>query len=651
MRLFLLCIIFSPLFFVMSHGAQIPDSNLLLGKPGEDTTIETRDGGTITRDQAASTWTVSEKLISPILEANSTSEASNPCPPMTQSQIDSATASDGGCVYNTDRKQLNIYDAGTSSFKAVKGGGGAGDGINGFSDDQNPNAESGTEAWTASAGTFGIDDTDPIEGDQSFTWTPAAQGDTLTSSVLDFDRDAFKGRACEARIEAIGGDENLSVQVIDGNDDVVGEKQFSAQTITAPFSVYFRCPSQARITADAEKGNLRLRIINDGASASPQIKWDLSYAGTLKGLIETVLPDVLSVNVQNNGSITIGSSKGGEWWDSIVRDSEGLVTINYSGLGLTAVPGYSVTQSTDIVRVISISSSEITVRTKSDISTLADTNFSLTIIKHNADAKQSAQVFYNIPKVSENVNGLEAFYDKTEATLTDAVKEQTPNQWITNTAKSGTSNETKTFTVPIGVFSKVPKCVASGTVNTVPAFNRASSTTTSLVFITRVADDNVSLDTDFDFTCFKHPDDYKLPTVQPVVLRENAAFFEGETDSFITGYASFGGATDKSVCDSSPCTRYRAVGIGENMSATRVGQGDYDVSVTGFKINSFIRCECYSSESASARNADCRLRAESLNTDASGSVTFNIGTADVARVDPIVRDTYFQVSCTGPKPL
>lgn len=539
------------------------------------------------------------------------------------------------------------------------GGGGGANFNNAFTEDDNPNAEDGTTGWTASAGTFDVDSTDPLEGDQSFIWTPAAQNDTVTSPVLDFDQDKFKGRACQAQIDAIGGDENLTVQVIDGNSDVVGEKQYSAQSLAAPFSVYFRCPSQAKITADSEKGNLRLRLINSGASASPLIKWDKSYSGTLIGLSETVLPDVLRVNIENDGvtaSAKTGESAPDQWWDSITRDSEGIVIINYSSLSLNEVPSFNVTTINNSewqykTRNETTSTVEVT-SSNSDGSAFRDSDFSFVLFKNGTDAKQAVQVYKSIPKVSENVNRLEGLYDSTEATLADAVKKQTPSQWITNTAKSGTNDLIKTFTVKSGVFSETPNCIQSGTNDTaggssqgVANYVESASSPTSLVFHTTRADSIEDLS--FNFSCTKAPDDYKLPTVQPIVLPENAIFFEGETDSLIGGYASFGGASDGDICSTSPCTRYREFGdLASNMSTTRTSGGRYTLAITGFKPNSNIYCN--GSSSGSSRTRDFEIETIDFQSDVSGDASVDI---EILSAAGSLQDGYFQVYCIGPKPL
>lgn len=660
MRLILfLCLIFTPLLSFMLHGAQIPDSNLLLGKPGENTTIETRDGGTITRDQSASTWTASDKLISPVLEATSTSEASRPCPPMTEAQIGSATSSDGGCVYNTDRKQLNIYDAGTSSFKAITAGGSGGGGANfnnAFGPDENGNAESGTDGWTASAGTFSTDETDPIEGDQSFIWTPAAQNDTLTGPVLDFDRDVFRGRACQAQIDVIGGDENLTLQVIDGNSDVVAEKVYSAQTLAAPFSVYFRCPSQAKITADAQKGNLRLRLINSGASASPLIKWDKSYAGTLIGLSETVLPDHFSAKVDsfNNGGAVISQSS--EFLESCSPATSNRIQCDFvSGINSLPMSCQFSPSSTEgnitSVEVYSFSATSFTVGGTRILGgaeggqATGDVPFSVDCTRQGSDAKQSVQVYNSIPKVSENENSFSANGSSAGLVSSENI------DWINGDC---TKNSNGNFTCPVisGVFNNQPSCKVSSYEGASEV--RFTSVGPGSISFVLTNSNGAASDTGWSLTCDKVGDDHKTATVQPVVLRENAIFFEGETDSLIGGYASFGGASDGSVCSASPCTRYREFGdLASNMSSTRTSIGRYTATVTGFKANSAISCDCVASLDAETDSyaRACQVPAEGLLADGSGAVSLRVQTATTITSTPSSADTYFQVYCIGPKPL
>jgi hypothetical protein len=312
-------------------------------------------------------------------------------------------------LWNAAKNKIGFSNDGTAlkDIGSGSGGGGGGDNFNnGFGADDNGNAEDGTTGWTASAGTFAITAVDPIEGDQSFTWIPAAQNDTLDSPVLSFDKDVFRGGACQAKIEYIGGDENLTLQIIDANNDVLGSQVLNTHTIFSQESAFFLCPSQTDITGDANKGNLRYRILNEGAAASPIIKFDKSYLGTLVGLSETVLPDVLSANIDgSDGSIDQVNTP---WVDSCTNTGTGDFNCTFISGTFSEIPVCSVTAKSSSSLNVYINS--ITATTMRIVSTIAasgsliNTRAHIVCQKQGTDAKQSVQVYKSIPKVSENVN-------------------------------------------------------------------------------------------------------------------------------------------------------------------------------------------------------------------------------------------------------
>lgn len=258
---------------ITAHAAKIGDDKLIVGKPGSAADKEINLGSEV------------------IIRNNKTSGKAE-------------FSEDGG---------TNFKRFGTGS-----GGGGGENFNNGFGTDDNANAESGTDSWTNSGGgSFAVTTTDPLEGDASFTFTASAQNDYVESTVLSFDKDIFKGQSCEARIEYIGGDENLSLQVVNGNNVVIVEESIPAHGIFGPESVFFLCPSQADITGDAQLGNLRYRVANTGASAAPLIKWDKSYIGTLRGLTGT------SSEIYTDRHLTGGStSSAGVITNLVVEDEE-----------------------------------------------------------------------------------------------------------------------------------------------------------------------------------------------------------------------------------------------------------------------------------------------------------------------------------------
>lgn len=409
--------------------------------------------------------------------------------------------------------------------KKLGSGSGSGGGENynnAFTDAQNANAEDGTTGWTASAGTFDVTTSDPLEGDRSFIWTPAAQNDTLDSPVLNFDRDVFRGRSCQAHFEYKGGDTNLGLQVINGDDEVIGifrdsngENKLPAHSITGIESVFFLCPSAADILADADKGNLRFRIINLGVTASALIKFDKNYAGTLIGLAEVVLPDVLSARV--NGATAAIISQSSEFIESVVRNSAGSYTFTFKAGIFSVIPGVDITANGTNARIGStgtITTSGFTAYIFAYNNVGEDFPFTVTVTKQGADAKQSIQGYKPIPKIWENNNEFGGYYD-----TTTTINGQWPSTWTGagTVSKSGTGLNTKTINITSMGLTSTPNCVVGNgysSINDTANYRITGSSATSLQFST--ATGGTASDVGFNFSCTKTGVDFKMPTVTPI---------------------------------------------------------------------------------------------------------------------------------------
>ena len=406
------------------------------------------------------------------------------------------------------------WDSATNSFKqrvdnSLKGlGGGASGGGNNFNnafgEDDNANAENGTTNWTASAGVFAVDSTDPLEGDSSFTWSPSAQGDTLDSIALDFDRDIFKGRSCQAQIEYIGGDENLTLQVIDADGDVLGSEVLKTHTITSTESVFFLCPK----SIVANDLDLRLRILNEGVAASALIKFDKSYVGTLIGLTETALPDAFGG--YSNAANTVVNVYGGDI--TISKTGIGNFNLNFSSLGLTKIPSCSAScggsdRNGETVGVSTTNASILCERKPDGVDLDSDVHF--TCHKTGADAKQSVQVYKSIPKVSENINIFSGSVGNSFS-----LSAQTTD-WITNCTNQGGGVARCNFVS--GLFSELPICTATSI-----AFNNnivdVLQATDSFVEVRVQNSSGGAVTAAFNFTCQRKDNDYKTATVQPVIV-------------------------------------------------------------------------------------------------------------------------------------
>ena len=119
--------------------------------------------------------------------------------------------------------------------------------------------------------------------------------------------------------------------------------------------------------------------------------------------LDSTTTNVFKVNVANNGTITIGTRFPNEvWYDSIVRGSQGVVTIGYTSLGLTSLPSYNVSEFRSGARnrnctVTALSLTAITIGCE-NISGLSveDTDFSLELGKTNADINSSLVIVANL---------------------------------------------------------------------------------------------------------------------------------------------------------------------------------------------------------------------------------------------------------------
>lgn len=417
--------------------------------------------------------------------------------------------------WSTAKQKFRQEIAGVEKDLGTGGGGGGGENFNNaFTADDNANAEDGLTGWTASAGTFALETADPLEGDQSFLWTPAAQNDTLDGPVLDVDKDIFLGRSCQVQIEYIGGDENLTLQVIDADNDIIGYQVLQVHTISAPESAFFICPNSA---ATANDKDLRLRILNEGASASAIIKFDKSYVGTNQGLSESALPDMLSFTSDSSGTI---EAKNTDWISSCVESPTGTYTCDISSAGISFAPSCSAAVNAANVNVgyLRTSSSNTSLVFSMVVtSTAAATSgrFSALCSKIGSDAKQSVQVYKSIPTASQNANQYTIKINTGGVIASDDF-----NIISSDCAVSGTANTIKTCTFNSGIFTEYPLAVSSmcNTTGTTSRNSSVSNLTSSGFVVTTRNLLNDAVDIPSCITFYKKGADLELPTVQPIIV-------------------------------------------------------------------------------------------------------------------------------------
>jgi|LULL01.1.fsa_nt_gb hypothetical protein len=431
---------------------------------------------------------------------------------------------------------LSFTNDGTLIKKIGSGsGGGGGENFNNaFLDDQNPNAEDGLTNWTNTGGTFTLNTSDPLEGEQSFEYTPSAQNNFVQGPLLNVDRDIFRGRACQARIEYIGGDNNLELRIVDLSGATFKNIPLPAHTIAAAEDVFFLCPTASDILVNANLAQLRLRIFNSGASASPLIKFDKVYLGTLIGLSETTTPDVFAARINGGGIVD------GENVDfingSCSNPSTGNYTCAYSPGVFGETPTVLISGKNDdrIVYITAENSTGFSYQIVNLSDVLINDSVSVNVTKSGADAKQSVQVYKSIPKVSENINSFSAKLECTGSS--NHSRENT--DWINNVTNN--VNAICTINFNTGVFSQTPNCTFTSEENGQFFLSSPSASSVQIIGINDGGGNNLSYGG--VLKCSKG-DDFKLPTVQPILVNQVSTRAERGSEKGVCHITNTGSAT------------------------------------------------------------------------------------------------------------
>lgn len=124
-----------------------------------------------------------------------------------------------------------------------------------FNSLKNPGFEGGRGDYTVSGATVAVvtSGSNLLFGKGSVTFTPSASGQYIQSSLYTIPVGLYGGK-CMARVWYKGGDASNKIQVLDGSDALIVERQFTGDTGKAePLAVNFVCPSS---------GSYRLRIVS-----------------------------------------------------------------------------------------------------------------------------------------------------------------------------------------------------------------------------------------------------------------------------------------------------------------------------------------------------------------------------------------------------
>jgi hypothetical protein len=510
---------------------------------------------------------------------------------------------DGRLKWDNTASKMVFSNDGGSSEKEIGSGGGAGGGENfnnAFSSDDNANAEDGLTGWSETGGgTLALETTDPLEGEQSFNYTASAQNDYVEGSLLNVDKDIFKGRACQAQIEYIGGDENLNLQVVDAGGSVYAEATLKTHGVSAAENVFFLCPSATDISGDADLGQLRIRINNSGASAAPIVTFDKSYLGTLLGLSEVTSVDVFSARFDDAGTL-ISTSNSDYFSGNCSKGGTGIYDCPIGG-GLTVAPACTVAPEDGAATSRAVSQVQETttnVRAVMIVSTSGsgeDMALKIVCQKQGADARQSVQVYKSIPKVSEQTN----IFTMSVVNSTDVVSNENVN-WIDgNCTGGGAGSSACTFVA--GTFSVAPNCTCtSAGRNNMCGINSIS---TSGFTVENTRHDNTDIDDTLTVVCQRTGADVKTETVQPILVNQvDSVVKSGE--SVFKCFVDVTAGVPSLLSDS--CSLWID-------SVTDNGVGDYSLNITSGAISDAFP-SCFVATVASTQQMTTTLQAQPTNS-------------------------------------
>jgi hypothetical protein len=145
----------------------------------------------------------------------------------------------------------------------------------------NSDAEEGLTAdFTYTAATTILNTTTPLAGLNSLDFNPTNNGEFLDTAFITLPRGLY-GQTCMAQFTYIGGDSNLSGYVYNRDNEIVGQIALSAVTNSTTITIPFTCPTQANVTADPDKADVKIRIAQSTATNAAVATVDDFYIGVL----------------------------------------------------------------------------------------------------------------------------------------------------------------------------------------------------------------------------------------------------------------------------------------------------------------------------------------------------------------------------------
>lgn len=400
----------------------------------------------------------------------------------------------------------------------------------------NPGFESGKSGWVTSDTTFSATTTtaNVLHGKASGSILITSNGGYIRSRTIAVPVGMY-GQACEVNVLYKGGDALATLEVYNRDNELLGSQVLRANTDPGLVSAYFTCPSAAQVAADADDGFIYTQIKQTTAGTHAVLYADDWYVGRLKGLGEATLPDVFSAKVSSAGVVSAESS---DWINGNCAVGGDIVCSFNSGI-FSVAPNCFITtnaqpgtdQTPEIDGTLTSSSSVSYIFHQAGVGDVAQAG-TLMCMKQGVDAKQSVQVYKNIPKIAENIN------EFTASVSSAGVVTGENADWINGSCSVASPFLTCSFNS--SVFSNTPNCTLTNNYPGTPAGTDvplidATGTSSTAIKYTFHRSGTGNITGAAILSCQKSGTDYELPVVQPIYSPESLVGSVVQTANYQTG--------------------------------------------------------------------------------------------------------------------
>jgi hypothetical protein len=134
-----------------------------------------------------------------------------------------------------------------------------------------------TSDYTYTAGTITPNTITPLKGKESLDFDAVVQNDFVDTAAVLIPIGLF-GQTCMAQFTMRLGDANLSAQVLNADNDIVGQMTLAQNVESLVITIPFTCPKS---TATPNQRTLRIRVLQNSATNAALATLDDFYIGVL----------------------------------------------------------------------------------------------------------------------------------------------------------------------------------------------------------------------------------------------------------------------------------------------------------------------------------------------------------------------------------